>query len=373
MSMHSIISDKSQPYSNLFFIYNVSFKNLFFSSHSPDDFFESAPVWNQQFPFEKLVDQDHKLELEKKWQDCLSLPEKHCSGFKFLSRSNDGGILLFQFDALGIHAPASENSRLVLFAVKKSIQPAHQPVSADTYRKDYAEFIEVAAHDLDAPLRKISLLLDRVINKSQLADDNELRTYFDRIHAGLNEMRTMIDQLSAWAAGNERLNTAEYDIEDLTGEVIHDLHQKYKGNPIKLSVEKLPTLECDARQLKQALIQLIDNAIRFGKKDEPVSVVVSGSVASDDEKLKHALDKDRTYIKLQVKDNGIGFQPEFSDKIFRPFFRLHGKSEYPGPGMGLAICKKIVENHGGIIYAESKENKGATFSLILPQCHSQNC
>src|SRR5690606_35030760 len=102
-------------------------------------------------------------------------------------------------------------------------------------------------------------------------------------------------------------------------------------------------------------------------------IVVNGSLASEDDKLKYALDKDRTYIKLQIADNGIGVQREFSDKIFRPFCRLHGKSEYPGSGMGLAICKKIVENHGGIIYADSNQNKGATFSLILPQCHSQNC
>gem|GEM_PF-827831 len=373
MSMHSLISDNSQPYSTLFFIYNVSLQNLFFSSEPAEHFFETTIDWDQQFPFEKFVDQHHKLELEKNWQDCLSLPEKHSSGFRFLKKSIDSGFRLFQFDALGIHAPASDNSRLVLFAVKKSTQPAHQSVSADTYQKDYAEFIEVAAHDLDAPLRKISLLLDRVVNKSQTAGDHDLRTYFDRIQSGLHEMRTMIDQLTSWVSGNEPLNITVYNLEDLVIESLHDLRNKYEGIPIDINVEKLLSLECDARQLKQALHQLMDNAIRFRKKDEPLRIVVNGSLASEDDKLKYALDKDRTYIKLQIADNGIGVQPEFSDKIFRPFFRLHGKSEYPGSGMGLAICKKIVENHGGIIYADSNQNKGATFSLILPQCHSQNC
>jgi signal transduction histidine kinase len=101
----------------------------------------------------------------------------------------------------------------------------------------------------------------------------------------------------------------------------------------------------------------------------PLQIKISSTQLSPDEKQSRGLQYNKDWYRIDVMDNGIGFRQEYAEKIFKPFIRLHGKSEYPGSGMGLAICKKIIENHGGVIYAEGNETTGATFTLILPQSH----
>jgi signal transduction histidine kinase len=112
---------------------------------------------------------------------------------------------------------------------------------------------------------------------------------------------------------------------------------------------------------------LLENAIRFSKKDNPPDIQVSAQAVTGKEKNSYGLQKDTNYFKITCSDNGIGFRQEYAEKIFRPFVRLHGKSEFPGNGIGLALVRSIVDNHRGIIYAESAENEGARFILLLPQ------
>ena len=125
----------------------------------------------------------------------------------------------------------------------------------------------------------------------------------------------------------------------------------------------------DAEQYCCLFKNLLENAIKFSKKDSVPNIQIRSSVVSPEEKDQFNLEGDRLYYKIEITDNGIGFKKDYTEKIFRPFVRLHGKSQFPGNGMGLAICKKIMNVHHGIIYAESLENEGARFTLVLPETH----
>lgn len=155
----------------------------------------------------------------------------------------------------------------------------------------------------------------------------------------------------------------------IINDVLEELLHRNPEKKIQTNLSPIPMLEGDPGQYRQLFHQLLKNAVSYAKKDEPVVIDISAETLKTTEQNELPVQQNKLYIKIRVSDQGIGFKPEYAGKVFRPFTRLHGKSEYPGTGMGLAICKKIVENHGGIIYAESNENMGASFTLILPQSH----
>jgi signal transduction histidine kinase len=234
-------------------------------------------------------------------------------------------------------------------------------------KKDYEEFIDLAAHDLDAPLRKLSVLVDRVAQKCQKTGDEELQPYLDRIESCLADMRSMIDGLSMLSKTISGPMTNEpCDTESLIRDLARELETLANPKKVLLTSADLPIIIGDPGQCRQLFKSLFQNSIRYNAKD-PVEIKVDCRPATPEEKTENALQQDKGYSAITVSDNGIGFKQEFAEKIFKPFVRLHGKSEYPGKGLGLALCKKIAENHEGVIYAQGKENEGARFVVILPQ------
>lgn len=247
----------------------------------------------------------------------------------------------------------------------KNISPQDEK-NPDRYRKDYAEFIDIAAHDLDAPLRKVSLLIDRLVQKNE---SEELKNYYDRIQSNLSEMRSLIDKLTTWAGFTSDSLSMEYcNLEEILTATVMLLRQKHPSKNIKTEWRELPLVMGDRSQLTQLFRHILTNSVIYNTS-ESVEIKIDAGLPGDSEREKNKLENGVTYFRISIADNGIGFDEEHAENIFRPFTRLHGKSEFPGTGMGLAISKKIMENHGGIIYGESKQNNGATITLILPQSH----
>jgi signal transduction histidine kinase len=149
--------------------------------------------------------------------------------------------------------------------------------------------------------------------------------------------------------------------------VLTDLELKIEETNAVIRCSSLPSITSYHSQMKQLFTNLLSNAIKFRKPGEPPFIDISSELISDREKSNHLLNNDLKYYKIIIRDSGIGFEQEYALKIFQIFQRLHGKAEYPGSGIGLAICKKIVENHNGIVYAESSPGEGAVFSVILPE------
>jgi len=152
--------------------------------------------------------------------------------------------------------------------------------------------------------------------------------------------------------------------------VIADLEVKIEETKTVITCDKFPEIEAYPSQIKQLFNNLIGNGIKFRKADTAAIIRITCSPVDESDFLNHPLIKGTDYVKITVQDNGIGFEQEFSEKIFMIFQRLNGKAEYSGSGVGLAICKKIVDNHHGFIYANSEPEKGATFTILLPQTQS---
>ena len=147
-------------------------------------------------------------------------------------------------------------------------------------------------------------------------------------------------------------------------------------NELELAIEEtgttiesaaLPTIEASMTQMKQLFSNIFSNAIKFRKADTKPVIKITSSVLDEEEKTRYYLQRDTNYHKISICDNGIGFENEYAAKIFQIFQRLHGKTEYPGSGIGLAICKRIIEHHQGLIFADSTEGEGACFIFILPE------
>jgi light-regulated signal transduction histidine kinase (bacteriophytochrome) len=234
--------------------------------------------------------------------------------------------------------------------------------------KDFTEFMDLAVHDLDAPLRKLTVLIGMLTTK--VTADQDIPSYIERIENCVGDMRSLIDDLSAFGKLNsDELKFVPCAIDEVIQLALQEIPAAIKEKKAVITTVSLPTLEADLRQLIRLFEKLIENAIKFSGTGTGPEIQIQSSVLTAGEKDRWNLDGGRLYYKIEINDNGIGFNNEYADKIFKPFIRLHGKSQFPGNGIGLAICKKIVDNHDGIIYAEGRENEGAKFILILPESH----
>jgi signal transduction histidine kinase len=159
----------------------------------------------------------------------------------------------------------------------------------------------------------------------------------------------------------------QVDLNAIIKEVQTDLELKIEETSATLQIDALPVIEAIPSQMKQLFDNLLNNSIKFRKTDIHPIITIRCLRLSRRQKELHRLDTANTWYKIDFSDNGIGFEPEYKQRIFQIFQRLHGKTEYPGSGIGLAICKKIIDQHKGLIYATGEPDNGATFTIILPE------
>lgn len=235
--------------------------------------------------------------------------------------------------------------------------------------RDLEEFAYIASHDLQEPLRKISMFTERLKAKYDKTLDKEGELFVERILASAANMRTLIDNLLDFSRANRRSHTFDQvNIKSVLEGVISELELKIEETRARINLlGAFPTLEAATSEMTQLFGNVLSNAIKFRQSQVPPEINVSAAKLGKTEKSALGLPLGNTFYKIDVADNGIGFEPEYSEKIFQIFQRLNGKSEYPGSGIGLAICKKIVEKHNGLIFAHSQPDQGATFTIILPE------
>ncbi len=246
-------------------------------------------------------------------------------------------------------------------ALKKHLQELNRS------NRQLEEFAYVTSHDLQEPLRKISTFSDRLAEKVTGILDKESVFYLDRIKAAADNMRLLIKNLLDFSRITEgNLSFSTTNLSFVLKEVTADLELKIGETKAMIASDPLPVITADSLQMRQLFLNLIGNALKFRRENIPPEIRISCSSLTDEEKSMPGIVPSRRYYKIQFSDNGIGFEPEYAARIFQMFQRLHGKSEYPGSGIGLAICKKIVDYHQGIIYAERLPEFGARFTVILP-------
>jgi light-regulated signal transduction histidine kinase (bacteriophytochrome) len=217
------------------------------------------------------------------------------------------------------------------------------------------EFASVASHDLQEPLRKILSFGERLATAAGPALVGDARLYLDRMLSGATRMRSLIQDLLAYSqVGTGTRSFTPTDLSMVAREVIADLEPAMAESGGHIAVGQLPVIDADGFQMRQLLQNLLGNALKFHRKDVPPVIRLSATSAGSESCI------------ITVADNGIGFNDEHHEKIFRMFERLHGRAQYEGSGIGLAICRKIVERHGGTIAATSSAGEGATFTVTLP-------
>ena len=226
--------------------------------------------------------------------------------------------------------------------------------SLEQSNRELEDFAYVASHDLQEPLRKIQAFSDLLL--SEYSDRiGEGVDYVKRMESAASRMSTLIQDLLSFSRVTTRKNPKQkVDLQGIVEDVIVDLESRIEAVGGTVRVGELPTVIADPTHMRQLFQNLIGNALKFHKPDEKPVVELSSRIIGE-------------YWEINVKDNGIGFDEKYIDKIFSVFQRLHGRDSYEGTGIGLAVCRKIVERYDGSITAVSKKDKGATFTVRLPR------
>ncbi|RYY23140.1 MAG: PAS domain S-box protein [Chitinophagaceae bacterium] len=236
--------------------------------------------------------------------------------------------------------------------------------------KDLEEFAYIASHDLQEPLRKLSTFSERLVTRHSSEMGPEGKRYAERILAATDNMRILIENLLEFSrTARSSIPFGRVDLNTVLDQAISDLEIIIEKTGAMINSDRLPVIDAIPSQIQQLFSNLIGNALKFRKEDVVPRVDIKVEVLSNTEKTEHGFAEDINYYRIEVRDNCIGFEQEYAGKIFQIFQRLHGKVEYPGSGVGLAICKKIAENHRGIIFANSKPGEGSVFTIILPEKH----
>lgn len=228
--------------------------------------------------------------------------------------------------------------------------------------QELQDFASVAAHDLQEPLRKIQTFSDRVKTKAKDSLSTETQDYLDRIQASAKRMQVLINDLLTYSRVTTKANPfSEVYLNEIINQVTSDLELRIEQTGGRVQAEGLPVIDADPTQMHQLFQNLINNALKFHKPGTKPFVTISANIIEDT-----SVSKIGKTCEITISDNGIGFDQKYSDRIFTIFQRLHGRHEYEGTGIGLAICKKIIDRHGGLITAKSQPDKGATFVVLLP-------
>ena len=241
-------------------------------------------------------------------------------------------------------------------------------VELERQNEELASFTYIASHDLQEPLRKIRTFSSRILLKENDRFSEEGKDYFNRIIRAASRMQNLIDDLLDYSRTNKSdLAFEVLDLNEIVDKVKQDLYDDIREKNAQVLSETLPVLTAIPGQIHQLLLNLVSNAIKYSKPDvSPLIRLSAARVAAAAFSNERILPEKKTYWKISITDNGIGFDQRYQHKIFELFQRLHAKTEYQGTGIGLAICKKIVQNHGGIITATGQPGIGSTFNLFIP-------
>lgn len=262
-----------------------------------------------------------------------------------------------------IHDPAGGGGSVVIARDVRERKQREKELHEFTERlqqsnRELEDFAHVASHDLQEPLRKIQAFGDRLSTRFGDNIPQEGLDYVARMQNAAGRMQVLINDLLSFS----RITTkgrpfSPVDLSGVVTEVLHDLEVQIHGSAATVGVSELPTVDADALQMRQLFQNLIGNALKFRDPEKASRVNVTGRTEGD-------------WAIVEVADNGIGFDQKYAERIFTIFERLHGRTSYEGTGIGLAICRKIVERHHGTIEARSESGEGTTFEIRLPLRHA---
>jgi PAS domain S-box-containing protein len=232
--------------------------------------------------------------------------------------------------------------------------------------KQLEQFASIASHDLKEPLRKIITFTDLLLNDKETHLSEIGQRNFSKVIASSRRMARMIEDVLAFASLTERQGFEIVSLQQILEETAEILDDDIREKNATIHSDHLPQIKANPSQMRQLFQNLISNSLKFSKKDELPDISITCKIISGKDIGEVGVKPEINYLQLCFEDNGIGFDKKDTQKIFQLFKRLHTRDEYAGTGIGLAVVKKIVENHEGFITAESNREKGAAFKILLP-------
>lgn len=249
--------------------------------------------------------------------------------------------------------------------IQKNQEKEKQKKELEMVNKELESFAYISSHDLQEPLRKIQIFIGRITDKELLDEKGEY--YFDRIRDAADRMRILIEDLLYFS----RVNNTEkiFEVVDLN-DIIEEIKEDFKEDIIEknaiIDVGEICEVNVILFQFRQLMKNLLSNALKFAKPETPPLITINSTIEKGSELNVENLHYEKSYCHIHFRDNGIGFEAEHEKRIFEVFQRLHSKDDFSGTGIGLAIVKKIVDNHNGFIFATGNPNEGAQFDIYLP-------
>jgi len=291
------------------------------------------------------------------------------AGEKLFSR-RDGGVFPGEYVRTAIHEDGRVVGSVLVFkdiTERKASDETLTQKAAELARSnsELEQFAFVASHDLQEPLRKIQAFGDRLRGKCEGVVAPEALEYLERMQSASARMRRLIDDLLTFSRVIR--NSEPFQLVDLTAlskEVLSDLEVRIEKSGAKVEVGELPMVDADPMQMRQLFQNLVGNALKFQPPGNIPVVKITGRTVTTP--------AGRSCAEISIQDNGIGFDEKYVERIFAVFQRLHGRTEYEGTGVGLAVCRRITDRHGGTIAARSKVGEGATFTVTLPAAHQKS-
>ncbi len=330
--------------------------------------------------WEKIVHPDDLEGINAVWAHCLSSGDTYTSDVRLRSKNgeyrwhtvmgepvldNENKIVKWVGAFTDTHQEKLFMQELELKVKERTNELEQFNIELERKNKELESFAYISSHDLQEPLRKIQILATRIIERESLSEIG--RDSFSRMQLAAKRMQTLIEDLLTYSKTSTDDNKFENtNLNTIIDEVKEDLSEEIKEKNAIIEATELCELEIIPFQFRQLMHNLIGNGLKFSVPNRIPHIQIKSVIAYgrqfDNEKLK----SESIYCQITVSDNGIGFEQQYSEKIFEVFQRLHGRNDYKGTGIGLAIVKKIVENHEGVITASSELNKGTTFNIYIP-------
>ncbi|MDZ4749633.1 MAG: ATP-binding protein [Saprospiraceae bacterium] len=233
--------------------------------------------------------------------------------------------------------------------------------------KELELFINISSHDLQEPLRKIQMAASRIESNDYMALSSKGRDHFVKMQEAALSMHTLIEDLLIYSRTNSEERIFEdIDLTIIINEVRNELKESIEEKNAVIEVMDICNANIMRFQFRQLVSNIISNALKFTIPGQPPHIIISSNIKPGSQCHNESLIQDQQYCHIRIADNGIGFEPQYNEKIFEVFQRLYSKETYKGTGIGLAMVKKIVENHNGVITATGHLNKGAIFDIYIP-------
>ncbi|MRX38034.1 PAS domain-containing protein [Flavobacterium sp. LC2016-23] len=326
----------------------------------PDDFEENARIWSHSLLTGELYRCDVRIKSKSggyRWHTAISEPVL----------DKDNKIIKWVGAFTDIQTEKAFTHELEKQVAERTKELEKNNIDLEKMNKELQSFAYISSHDLQEPLRKIQTFATQIIERESQNLSEIGKDKFQRMQNAAQRMQTLINDLLSYSRTSTLERVFEKtDLSEIINEVKEDLKEELEQKNATIEIIEGCELGVIPFQFRQLIYNLVSNSLKFSKPEIPPAIKIKCKIDIGENFNNEALSNNKEYCHINITDNGIGFDEQYNTKIFEVFQRLHGRELYNGTGIGLAIVKKIAENHNGFITAKGKPNEGASFDIYIP-------